>query len=260
MHESSEGDHTGVLQFRQTCRGIEGGMTQSAQPIDVAAVVDALHAKIAQQAHHTTAQTDTSAELYDVYDALHEMELTRVISAHLPIVNVTMVGRIIGLLQKVTRRLLRWYINPIVEQQNMYNDAVMRTMREIVAAYEANVQPQAPTPSVPPPDTGVGHDVHVTQAQLAKNEPPMSAHTLALLHLESVRNLHQTVHAHWPLPVRKPLDHVANTIHKLQRMLLRWYINPIVEQINAHNRATQRAIQLLIHYITAKRLPAKRHD
>ncbi|MFM7680143.1 MAG: hypothetical protein ACKO83_14995, partial [Roseiflexaceae bacterium] len=214
------------------------------------------------QAQHTATHADTSAELYDVYDALHEMELTRVISAHLPIVNTTIVGRMLGLLQKVTRRLLRWYINPIVEQQNMYNDAVMRTMREIVAAYESNALPQThpPTPSATIPTTSAGHDVHAIQAQLARNEPPMSAHTLALLHLESVRNMHLTVHAHWPLPAQKPLDHVANIIHKLQRMLLRWYINPIVEQINAHNRATQRAIQLLIHYITAKRLPAKRHD
>ena len=235
-------------------------MTQSAQPIDVAAVVDALHARIAQHTNSSTAHTDTSAELYDVYDALHEMELTRVISAHLPIVNTTMVGRAIGLLQKITRRLLRWYINPIVEQQNMYNDAVMRTMREIVAAYEANALPQPPTPAVTTPDIGTGHDVHAIHAQLAGSEPPMSAQTLALLHLESVRTMHQTVHAHWPLPVHQHLDHVANTIHKLQRMLLRWYINPIVEQMNAHNRTTQRAIQLLIHYITAKRLPAKRHE
>lgn len=239
---------------------IEGGMTQSAQPIDVAAVVDALHARIAQHASTNAAHTDTSAELYDVYDALHEMELTRVISAHLPIVNTTVGGRVIGLLQKVTRRLLRWYINPIVEQQNMYNDAVMRTMREIVAAYEANPRPQPPATIPPVPDTVDSHNVHATHATLADNEPPISAHTTALLALETVRATHQTVHAHWPLPVHQPLDHVANGIHKLQRMLLRWYINPIVEQINAHNRATQRAIQLLIHYITAKRLPAKRHE
>lgn len=235
-------------------------MTHQEQQIDVAAVVDALHNRIAQHATTSQAQVDTQAELYDVHDALHEMELTRVISAHLPIVNTTLIGRIIGIVQKVTRRLLRWYINPIVEQQNMYNDAVMRTIREIIAVYEtaAQTNPPAVIPALPP--TVTRDNATAVQQQIAQSEAPLSPHTLELLRLDSERQRHQIVHAHWPLPVNTPSDHVANAIHKLQRLGLRWYINPIVEQMNAFNRATHRTLQLLIHYVTAKRLPLRRHE
>jgi hypothetical protein len=36
-----------------------------------------------------------------------------------------------ALLQKVVRRLLRWYINPIVEQQNRFNSALVRAVDEM---------------------------------------------------------------------------------------------------------------------------------
>jgi hypothetical protein len=39
--------------------------------------------------------------------------------------------KIEALLQKVVRRLLRWYINPIVEQQNRYNSALVQAVDEM---------------------------------------------------------------------------------------------------------------------------------
>jgi hypothetical protein len=36
--------------------------------------------------------------------------------------------KIVALVQKVVRRLLRWYMNPIVEQQNRYNAAVAEAL------------------------------------------------------------------------------------------------------------------------------------
>lgn len=231
-------------------------MTHTSPPIDVAAVVDALHARIAAQ-NHTPQQTDTSAELYDVLEALHEMELTRVISAHLPIVHTTWFGRIVGIVQKITRRLLRWYINPIVEQQNMYNDTVIRTMRAIITAYETN--PPVTPPRTPPeyPETITAQNASDAQAFIARSESPISTE---FVHLDAFLAQHQTVHAHWPLIGHSPVDHVANALHKLQRRGLRWYINPIVEQMNVHNRATYHTIQLLKEYITSKRIALSHHE
>jgi hypothetical protein len=37
-------------------------------------------------------------------------------------------AKIVALAQKVVRRLLRWYINPIVEQQNQFNLAVAQAL------------------------------------------------------------------------------------------------------------------------------------
>ncbi len=54
------------------------------------------------------------------------------VSAHLPLQSTLPVaGPIVVLAQRVIRIALRWYINPIVEQQNAFNDAVVRALTEL---------------------------------------------------------------------------------------------------------------------------------
>jgi hypothetical protein len=48
------------------------------------------------------------------------------ISSDLPVV-----GRLLVLFRRVLRITLRWYINPIIEQQNAFNDAAVRTLYEL---------------------------------------------------------------------------------------------------------------------------------
>jgi len=59
---------------------------------------------------------------------LERIHATCRVNPHLPIAWPTwpsgIVPKIVALFQKVVRRLLRWYINPIVEQQNNFNAAV----------------------------------------------------------------------------------------------------------------------------------------
>ncbi len=56
------------------------------------------------------------------------------ISAHLPVTwNTPIVGRLVSYWKRGSRILLRWYINPIVEQQNAFNAAVARTVRQLAA-------------------------------------------------------------------------------------------------------------------------------
>lgn len=240
-------------------------MSQPLQPIDVGAVVAALHDQIAKRNNSTTHSAEMRAELYEVLEALHEMELTRVISAHLPIVNTTVLGRIKGLIQKVTRRLLRWYINPIVEQQNMYNDAVMRTMRELIAVYETH-----PIPPPPAPPSATSHASHTQQldaqnaatiqAQMAQHEAPLSPHIMALVQLEDRRATTCHVASRWPFPTRHAVDHIANAVHRGQRRGLQWYIDPIVAQMNAHNRATHHTLQHMVEYVIARPTPMNSNE
>jgi hypothetical protein len=69
--------------------------------------------------------------------ALTELAELAVISPHLPITwNTPVVGRFVALSKRATRLLLRWYINPIVEQQNGFNDALVR----IIASLEGRVR------------------------------------------------------------------------------------------------------------------------
>jgi hypothetical protein len=54
-----------------------------------------------------------------------EAERWSAVSAHLPVGGDGRLGAALGLSRKVARYLLRWYINPIVEQQNHFNAALL---------------------------------------------------------------------------------------------------------------------------------------
>jgi hypothetical protein len=67
---------------------------------------------------------------------LQEVEASRAVSAHWPIHGRTLPQRGVAFLNRLVRRYLRWYINPIVDQQNAYNDVIARAMHGLVAANE----------------------------------------------------------------------------------------------------------------------------
>jgi hypothetical protein len=54
-----------------------------------------------------------------------EAERWAAVSAHLPVGGEGRLGAALGLSRKAARYLLRWYINPIVEQQNHFNAALL---------------------------------------------------------------------------------------------------------------------------------------
>ncbi len=59
------------------------------------------------------------------------------VSAHLPITwDLRIVGRLGAYTKRLVRILLRWYINPIVEQQNRFNSATARAIVEITSYQE----------------------------------------------------------------------------------------------------------------------------
>jgi len=66
--------------------------------------------------------------------AVAEVEALRAVSAHWPLTWRTSRERVQIFVQRFIRRALRWYIVPIVEQQNAYNNAVARTLQLLVAA------------------------------------------------------------------------------------------------------------------------------
>jgi len=73
---------------------------------------------------------EARSALTEAMDAAH-------ISAHTPILwDVPVIGRGIALTKRTVRLLLRWYINPIVDQQNDFNAAVVRALAELSADVE----------------------------------------------------------------------------------------------------------------------------
>lgn len=236
-------------------------MTQPAHTdIDVAAILAELQRRIhtnATQPGSTSALT--REELRVLHEALHEVELTRVISAHWPIQGVGFVGRVVAALQKITRRLLRWYINPIVEQQNAFNDATLRAMRlmiDVFAEQTAALPPPPQTPPMPPTSNRAitAETAAQAQADRAANEPHFDMWENDLRVDEAQRAHIAKVHAHWPLPVDRPRDHLANFVHKLQRRLLQWYINPVTQHMNTCNRSLHVSLVYMATYMVALRV------
>lgn len=59
------------------------------------------------------------------------------ISAHTPILwDLPVLGRGVAIMKRVVRLLLRWYINPIVDQQNDFNAAAVRALGDLAAENE----------------------------------------------------------------------------------------------------------------------------
>lgn len=63
---------------------------------------------------------------------LEDVQRLATVSAHWGIASdLPVVGRFLVLFRRVQRIALRWYINPIVDQQNAFNDAVVRALHDL---------------------------------------------------------------------------------------------------------------------------------
>jgi hypothetical protein len=111
---------------------------------DAGAVLEALRAEVRAR-RLAQGHAEPGPAERELARALDEIELYRVVSAHWPLLSKTLPQRAINLVNKLVRRYLRWYINPIVEQQNAYNDAVARTLRLLAEAYAELADHRPPT-------------------------------------------------------------------------------------------------------------------
>jgi hypothetical protein len=78
------------------------------------------------------------AELSELRGLVRQVNEGWNVSAHLPITwgAPPLIGRMLAYAKRATRLLLRWYINPIVEQQNNFNASVSRSLIQINAYLE----------------------------------------------------------------------------------------------------------------------------
>ncbi|MBU6334418.1 MAG: hypothetical protein KGS47_08440 [Chloroflexi bacterium] len=200
---------------------------------------------------------DALADQQALRDALDDIELHRVVSAHWPLEARGPLGRLLVLAQKVVRRGLAWYINPIVEQQNRYNDAVARTLRALADAYRDIPPADAPMDAPPPPpaDT-VPRDAAALQravAARAADEPPAAFAELALAPALTLTRQAAAVSAHLPLGGAGVPGALRAALQRGLRLALRWLVNPIVEQQNRANDAIHAALAALVRHDDAVR-------
>jgi hypothetical protein len=71
-----------------------------------------------------------------VTEALEQVRLTSWVNPHQPIAwphwPKGLWPKVVAIAQKMIRRLLRWYINPIIEEQNRFNAAVVAALDALV--------------------------------------------------------------------------------------------------------------------------------
>jgi hypothetical protein len=253
--------------------------------IDIAGILEGLRAEVRAR-RLAQGQPEESPLERDLRRSLDEIELHRVVSAHWPLLGKTVPQRVIALINKLVRRYLRWYINPIVEQQNAYNDAVARALRLLAEAYgdlghqiietrgqgegetgrggDSQTDDRRPTIDDRRPMTDDGFpptpnsqlptpDLQSMVQERALAEPPARFPDLELRELEPQLGLRERVSAHWPLPAVSLPQRAIALINKLVRRYLRWYINPIVEQQNAANATISVALLALIRLDAERR-------
>ncbi|NJM05155.1 hypothetical protein HC891_01335 [Candidatus Gracilibacteria bacterium] len=101
---------------------------------NVATVLEQLRLEVrSQHAASAANQPGGGPRERELRHCAEQLEITRVVSAHWPIEGRNTVEHGIAFINKVVRRYLRWYINPIVEQQNAFNDVSARALRLLIA-------------------------------------------------------------------------------------------------------------------------------
>ena len=101
---------------------------------DLAATLEAVRVAVRKQSgYRSAAEVPPASASSPVAEAA---ELAAV-SAHLPVTwDTPVIGRAIAMSKRAMRLALRWYINPIIEQQNAFNDAVVRALVTLEARQE----------------------------------------------------------------------------------------------------------------------------
>lgn len=131
------------------------------ESIDVGAILSQLRAEIRSARATLSDDTPHAAQLGvsfdELRDAIAEVEALRAVSAHWPLTWRTPRERVQVFVQRLIRRGLKWYIAPIVEQQNAYNNAVARMLQLLFESYQQL-------------------SAEVAQLQASKATPPMAEH------------------------------------------------------------------------------------
>jgi hypothetical protein len=114
---------------------------------EVASVLQELKREVRSQGHQPAgaaplAQTPSNTPRLAALERVHSLAQ---VNPHLPIAWPNWPSglwpKIVAVAQKLVRRLLRWYINPIVEQQNRFNAAVAQSL-DVLWAEVAYIQVQ----------------------------------------------------------------------------------------------------------------------
>jgi hypothetical protein len=107
-------------------------------PEAVATALEEIRERVrVRRARLSSEDAGSNVNLLELRKAVDELNDAWFVSAHLPVTWETpIVGRVGAYTKRIMRIMLRWYINPIVEQQNRFNSAATRAAVELNAYAE----------------------------------------------------------------------------------------------------------------------------
>lgn len=115
-------------------------MNKESTNLDTASILSDLREQVKERRArftYTDADDPHALNLDALRKSADAVNDTWFVSAHLPVTwDLPVVGRLGSYTKRLVRILLRWYINPIVEQQNRFNSSVARAIVEITAYQE----------------------------------------------------------------------------------------------------------------------------
>ena len=225
-------------------------MITQVEAATVATILETLRAELRAQ-RTTSPETGTalSAIERELQHCAEQLEITRVVSAHWPLEGKNLYERGWVLVHKVVRRYLRWYINPIVEQQNGFNAVAARALSLLIEANAelrdqlAEVRRQR---DVRPPGAAPSGSLQPGPESSGSANFPSAPPGPALRPLITALAGQQMVRAHWDLDGATPFTKAKALAKQGLRQYLRWMLNPIVEQQNAANAALAGAVPHLL--------------
>jgi hypothetical protein len=113
--------------------------TDTGSRADTASILAELREQIRDRRSHLAVNDPNdphSLSLAELRRTVETVNDTWFVSAHLPITwDLRIVGRLGAYTKRLVRILLRWYINPIVEQQNRFNSATARAIT-VMTSYQ----------------------------------------------------------------------------------------------------------------------------
>lgn len=102
---------------------------------DTAAVFRELRRRI-EERHQRVRELYGPEEVDALQQAVDSVARSWFVSSHNPVTwSLPVLGRFVALGKRALRLALRWYINPIVDQQNNFNASVARAVLELSAHY-----------------------------------------------------------------------------------------------------------------------------
>lgn len=92
-------------------------------------ILDEVRQRVRARRALGSAVTADDVHTAELQAAMQDVNIKARVNSHLPLLwEDIVIGRLRSFVQRVVRRLLRWYINPIVDQQNQFNGAAANAL------------------------------------------------------------------------------------------------------------------------------------